>query len=152
MPSFALRSVSEIASGRFRYLSRVTMKNGLEHLNGIAQGICLARRNDFCDAIVYNQFMSKGGHDWFLGDWLRSFCKKQADVVRDLGWNKSKISLMLRGIQPYTRAEVNEISAYLEISPHELLMHPSDAYAIRRLHADMLRIATSAKLEKVSSS
>ncbi len=80
-------------------------------------------------------------HDWFLREWLRTLHKKQSDIVRDLDWNKARVSLMLRGEQPYTRDAVNELSAYLNLRPHELLMHPDDAMAIRRLKADMIRLA-----------
>jgi len=79
--------------------------------------------------------------DWFLKEWLASCRKKQADVVKDLDWNKAKISLMANGKQPYTRDEVNELSEYLNIRPHELLMHPDEAHAIRRLRDDMIRLA-----------
>lgn len=85
--------------------------------------------------------MAAPRHDWFLKEWLRSSLKKQADVVRDLDWNKSKVSLMLRGLQPYTREEVNELADYLNIRPHELLMHPDEAHMIRRMRADMIRLA-----------
>lgn len=95
-------------------------------------------------------------HDWFLKEWLKATQKKQADVVRDLDWNKSKVSLMIRGLQPYTREEVNDLAAYLNIRPHELLMHPEDAHALRRLRADMIRLAHETEereepLKKVSS-
>jgi transcriptional regulator with XRE-family HTH domain len=73
------------------------------------------------------------GHDWYLKEWLATLGKRQADVVKDLGWNKAKISLMLRGKQPYTRAEINELAAYLHLQPHELLMHPEDAMALRQM-------------------
>jgi hypothetical protein len=96
-------------------------------------------------------------HDWYLKEWLASFepKKKQSDIVNDLGWNKAKVSLMVRGIQPYTRDEINELADYLNIKPHELLMHPEDAHAARRLRADMLRLAheaeTDGPLKKVST-
>ena len=85
--------------------------------------------------------MAKPIHDWFLKEWLGATAKKQSDIVRDLDWNKAKVSLMVRGLQPYTREEVNELAAYLSIRPHELLMHPDDAHALRRLRADAIRIA-----------
>jgi plasmid maintenance system antidote protein VapI len=80
------------------------------------------------------------GHDWFLREWLRAAGKKQADIVKDLDWNKSKISLMVNGKQAYTREEVNELATYLNISPHELLMHPEDAMALRQLRASARQI------------
>lgn len=85
--------------------------------------------------------MATPRHDWFLKEWLRATQKKQADIVKDLDWNKAKVSLMVRGLQPYTREEVNELADYLSIRPHELLMHPDDAHALRRLKADAIRIA-----------
>lgn len=73
------------------------------------------------------------GHDWYLQEWLDTLGKKQADIVRDLDWNKAKVSLMIRGKQPYDRDSLNELAAYLNLKPHELLMHPSDAMALRRM-------------------
>ena len=89
--------------------------------------------------------MGTPGHDWYLREWLGATGKKQSDIVKDLDWNKAKVSLMLRGLQPYTREEVNELATYLSIRPHELLMHPDDANAIRRLRADMIRLAHDAE-------
>lgn len=73
------------------------------------------------------------GFDWYLKEWLATLGKRQADIVRDLGWNKARISLMLRGKQPYDRDSINELATYLNLRPHELLMHPDDAMALRRL-------------------
>lgn len=77
--------------------------------------------------------MAKPTHDWYLAEWMGSLLKKQADLVRDLDWNKAKASLMVNGKQQYTRDEVNELATYLNIQPFELLMHPDDAMAYRRL-------------------
>lgn len=85
--------------------------------------------------------MSAPRHDWYLKQWLRSLNKKQADIVNDLDWNKAKVSLTASGKQPYTRDDVNEIADYLNLRPYELLMHPDDAMALRRLKAEMIRLA-----------
>lgn len=85
--------------------------------------------------------MAEQQPDWFFREWLRATNKRQRDIVNDLGWNKGKVSLMYNGKQDYTREEVNELAAYLRIRPHELLMHPDDAESIRRLRAEMIRIA-----------
>ena len=84
-------------------------------------------------------------HDWFLKEWLKTLGKKQADIVRDLDWNKAKISLMLRGEQPYTRDALNELADYLNLRPWELLMHPQDALAIRKMAeaAELFKAAAS---------
>jgi transcriptional regulator with XRE-family HTH domain len=73
------------------------------------------------------------GYDWYLKEWLATLGKRQADIVRDLGWNKARVSLMLRGKQPYDRDSLNELATYLHLKPHELLMHPEDAMALRQL-------------------
>ncbi|MES2295243.1 MAG: helix-turn-helix domain-containing protein [Pseudomonadota bacterium] len=77
--------------------------------------------------------MPKPAHDWHLAEWLTTLRKRQADLVRDLDWNKAKASLMVNCKQQYTRDEVNELAAYLNIQPFELLMHPEDAMAYRQL-------------------
>jgi len=86
-------------------------------------------------------------HDWFLKEWLRYYGKKQADMVRELDWNKAKVSLTASGKQPYDREAVNEASAYLNLHPYELLMHPDDAMALRRLRQDAARITANQATE-----
>lgn len=86
--------------------------------------------------------MRKPHHDWYLSEWLKAVGKKQADMARELEWNKAKVSLTASGKQPYDRDDVNEASAYLNIEPYELLMHPADAMALRRLRQDAARIAS----------
>lgn len=105
------------------------------------QGQSLGAQNDFDEHWPYDGRMIAPRFDWYLKEWLRATHKKQSDIVKDLDWNKAKVSLMARGLQPYTREEVNELAEYLNIRPHELLMHPDDAHAIRRLRAEMIRLA-----------
>ena len=90
--------------------------------------------------------MARPSHDWYLIDWLKALGKKQAHVARDLDWNKAKVSLTASGKQPYTRDDINEIAAYLNLAPYELLLHPEDAMAIRRLRTDAIRIASTPDL------
>lgn len=82
-------------------------------------------------------------HDWYLKEWLRAVGKSQADMARDLDWNKAKVSLTANGKQAYDREDINEVSAYLNIAPYELLMHPADAMSLRRLRQDAARIAAT---------
>ena len=91
--------------------------------------------------------MAAPRHDWFLKEWLATLGKKQADVVNDLDWNKAKVSLTASGKQPYTRDDVNEIADYLHLRPYELLMHPEDAMALRRLRDTAFRIAAEERQE-----
>src|SRR4249919_667409 len=110
------------------------------------QAPILGRRNDRFVSISYPWRMAPG-HDWYLKEWLLTLGKKQADIVRDLDWNKARVSLMLRGKQPYDRDSINELAAYLHLKPHELLMHPSDAMALRKLREEAVKIAHSAEGE-----
>lgn len=89
--------------------------------------------------------MAAPRHDWFLKQWLRSLDKKQADIVRDLDWNKARVSLTASGKQPYTRDDINEIADYLNLRPYELLMHPDDAMRLRRLRDEIVRLAHDAE-------
>jgi hypothetical protein len=98
-----------------------------------AQASILDWRNDCFDWLRYPSLMAEPGHDWYLKEWLATLGKRQADIVRDLGWNKARISLMLRGKQPYDRDSINELATYLHLQPHELLMHPEDAMALRQM-------------------
>lgn len=89
--------------------------------------------------------MSRPHYDWYLAEWLRHLGKKQADVVRDLDWNKSRVSLMANGKQPYDRDSVNELAAYLNIAPFELLMHPDDAARLKRMRAGAMELLEGGK-------
>lgn len=110
------------------------------------QRFCLADRNDRLALLGYCQRMAAPTHDWYLADWLRTLKKKQADIVRDLDWNKARVSLMIRGEQPYTRDAVNELATYLSIHPYELLMHPEDAMTLRQLRKDALLVVASSEI------
>jgi transcriptional regulator with XRE-family HTH domain len=71
--------------------------------------------------------------DWYLREWAAERGKRQADLVRDLGWLKGRASKVWNGSIPYRRELVDEISTWLGIRPYELLMPPRDALALRRL-------------------
>lgn len=117
----------------------------LAYLNVSRNDFCLERRNDAGGRKAYTSAMAQPTHDWYLREWLKTLRKKQADLVRDLDWNKARVSLMLRGEQQYTRDAVNEVAAYLSVHPYELLMHPDDAMALRRLRTDLVRVAHDAE-------
>lgn len=104
----------------------------------------LVCRNDECYLPWYLLGMAAPTHDWYLKEWLKTLGKKQADIVRDLDWNKARISLMLHGKQPYDRDSVNELTAYLHLKPYEILMHPQDAMALRQLQKTAIEIAHAA--------
>lgn len=140
MPISNASCVKDMASGRLRYVSKV-MPTRLAYLNEKAQAFCLDQRNDPALPWWYRRQMAEPRHDWYLKHWLKTLGKKQADVVRDLDWNKARVSLTASGKQPYTRDDVNEVAEYLNLRPYELLMHPEDAMALRRLRSEMIRLA-----------
>jgi len=117
------------------------MSFGLDYLNQGRKRFCLAEGNAYDSQKWYRQRMPDPRHDWYLKQWLRHFDKKQSDIVADLEWNKARVSLMASGKQPYTRDAVNELADYLNVRPHELLMHPDDAMRMRRLRNEMIRLA-----------
>jgi len=83
-------------------------------------------------------------HTWYPQEWMKQSQppKKQADLMRDLGWSKAKASGVYNG-QQYTQQIIDELAPYLNTKPFELLMHPDDAMAYRRIKQDSARIATS---------
>jgi hypothetical protein len=90
-------------------------------------------------------------HHWFLQEWSAMFGRKQADAVRDLDWPKAKASDLWTGKQRYTQDLIEEVSAWLNIRPYELLMHPDDAMAIRRLRETAITIASISEPEFAES-
>lgn len=75
----------------------------------------------------------KPQHDWHLQEWARSLGKKQNSLVTELGWEKNAAHRIWHGKQPYRRDIVNELSAWLQIRPYELLMPPDQAHRLRSL-------------------
>jgi transcriptional regulator with XRE-family HTH domain len=82
-----------------------------------------------------------GDPDWFLREWMASAGKKQADISRDLSMDRARVSKIFNGMQPYSRIDINRLSAWLEIEPFELLMHPDEAMAYRQLRESAITIA-----------
>ncbi len=81
------------------------------------------------------------GPDWFLPEWMGALNVRAAGLVNETGMSKSTISDIVNGRTDYYRALVNEMARALRVEPYELLMHPDEAFALRRLRADALRIA-----------
>lgn len=66
---------------------------------------------------------------------------KQAKLCALTGWDKRKASELVTGKQRYNRDSLNEAAGALQIRPFELLMHPSDAMALKRLRDTAVQIA-----------
>jgi transcriptional regulator with XRE-family HTH domain len=71
--------------------------------------------------------------DWYLSDWMKSLKVSQAELGRLTDYPKAKVSDLVTGKQRYNRDIMNDIAHALNIKPHELLMHPSDAMAVRKM-------------------
>jgi transcriptional regulator with XRE-family HTH domain len=80
--------------------------------------------------------------DWHLADWMGALKVSQADLSRETGFSKAKMSELVNGVSRYNRDVVNTLANALRILPHELLMHPDDAFALRRLRESAIRIAS----------
>lgn len=83
--------------------------------------------------------------DWFLRQWLDSLHITQAEFERLTGWDKRKVSFLVTGKQPYKRDELNEAARALHLDPFELLLHPEDAFALRRMRESAIRIAAETR-------
>lgn len=81
--------------------------------------------------------------NWYLQEWFAHFEKRQAALVNELGWDKSRANHIWHGRQPYRRETVNEVAMFLGIKPYELLMPPDEAIALRSLRDAARAIAAN---------
>lgn len=110
--------------------------------NVLSRGSVSFFDNDRNCAGFYNRSMGTAAkHDWYLRQWIETLSTSQAELERRTGWDKRKASHLLNGKQPYKRDTVNDAAQALNIAPFELLMHPEEAFALRRMRADAIRIA-----------
>lgn len=80
------------------------------------------------------------GQDWFLPEWMKTLRVSQATLAKECDWPASTMHGIYHGRTAYYREIVNLIAAKLAIQPYELLMHPDEAMAIRRLRESALKI------------
>lgn len=111
-------------------------------------------RNDTPAAIDYHPNMPRKrtpqaviGPDWFINEWMAQFDLKQADMIRKCGWSKARASEIANGQTSYYREIVNTVASVLEIHPFELLMHPDEAFRLRRLRETALAIAAEERAD-----
>jgi transcriptional regulator with XRE-family HTH domain len=71
--------------------------------------------------------------DWYLKEWLTATGTSQAELVRRTDYPKAKVSDLVTGKQRYNRDILNDVASALNVYPFELLMHPADAMARRRM-------------------
>lgn len=78
--------------------------------------------------------------DWFLKEWLTATGTSQAELGRLTDYPKAKVSDLVTGKQRYNRDILNDVAKALNIHPHELLMDPEDAMALRQMRASAQKI------------
>lgn len=71
--------------------------------------------------------------DWYLKEWLAATNTSQAELCRRTDYPKAKVSDLVTGKQRYNRDILNDVANALNIYPYELLRHPDDAFAERRM-------------------
>lgn len=85
--------------------------------------------------------MAAPAHDWYLRQWLASTGTTQAALARRTGWDRRKTSFLVNGHQEYRRQDVNDAALALNCEPFEILMHPSDAMAMRQVRRAIALVA-----------
>jgi transcriptional regulator with XRE-family HTH domain len=83
--------------------------------------------------------------DWYLQAWASERGKKQTDLVSELGWHKTTAHRLWHGLQPYRRDFLNAAARWLGVQPHELLMPPGEALALRQLRESAVQIADQSR-------
>jgi hypothetical protein len=90
-------------------------------------------------------------HDWYLTDWMATLAMTQADLRRETGWPKAKMSELVNGVSRYNRDVVNLLAQVMHLRPYELLMHPDDAFAIRKIRETVVAVAAEKPRERDSA-
>lgn len=83
--------------------------------------------------------------NWYLRDWLAMLGVGQSQLVEKTDLSKTAVSLLYNDRQDYTPAIIRDVAMALNIAPHELLMHPEDAMALRQLRRDAFRVVESTR-------
>lgn len=89
-------------------------------------------------------------HHWYLAEWAERLGVRQKDAVNKLGWSKAQASDLFTGKQRYTQDLVDEVAAWLQLAPYELLMPPSDALAIRAMRESATRLQEAPTLRRTA--
>lgn len=96
--------------------------------------------DDYPEGRKHTCLVTDSEPNWFLQEWMHQRDKRQADLVKELGWAKGRANKFYHGQHPYRREIVNELADWLNIEPFELLMPPERALRIRRLTEVVLQI------------
>jgi len=73
---------------------------------------------------------------WFLREWMETAGLggrgAQTRMMELTGWSKATMSQLYNGTQGYSPDIIETASVALNVEPHELLMHPERAMAMRQ--------------------
>jgi len=86
---------------------------------------------------------------WHLQEWLTVKHKRQADILRDLEWDRARTSRIISGKQPFTRDDVLALAKWLQIEPYELLMPPQRAAQLRAIEQSTIDLAAAIQAHSV---
>lgn len=88
----------------------------------------------------------KGPISWYLREWMAARgIEKQSEMMALTNWSKATMSQLYNGLQDYSPKIIREAAEALKVAQYELLMHPEEANAIRRLRQEALRVVEAAK-------
>jgi hypothetical protein len=85
--------------------------------------------------------MASVRHDWYLREWIDASPVTITEFRERTGWTHRIASQLVNRRIRWNRDHLSEAAFALHVEPFELLMHPDEAFALRRLRADALRIA-----------
>lgn len=105
--------------------------------------------NDLARGVPYYPNMANASrYDWYLKEWMATLNVRQSDIMRETGYSKATMSELFTGKQRYNRDILNEIAQVLHIRPNELLLHPDEAMAIRRVRESAARIVADSPISE----
>lgn len=68
-------------------------------------------------------------------------------MVEAAGWSKTTASLLYNCQQDYNPDLIEQAAHALNIKPYELLMHPAEAMALRRVRENSIKIAAESRID-----
>lgn len=80
-------------------------------------------------------------HDWYLREWVDVLDCTITELRERTGWTHRIASELVNRKIRWNRDHLSEAAFALHVEPFELLMPPQDAFALRRLRKDAIRIA-----------
>ena len=106
--------------------------------------------NDFADKCSHNAGMARRGDasdriDWYLREWMKALGLRQVDMIERTGWSKATTSQLCTGIQNFSPRILQDAADAMNLKTYELLMHPEDAMALRRLRGAAAQIVSIAE-------